>query len=239
MKKLMKAVAALMLMIIAVCTVGCVKDSGNSSYYGHECVDLGLPSGTLWATCNVGADKPEGYGNYFAWGEIQPKETYNWSNYKYSIGDGVWIPNPGVWEDLYLTKYCTLSSLGNNGFTDNQTTLFPEDDAAEANWSRGWRMPTREDWQELLDNTTNTWTTQDGVNGKLFTAANGKSLFLPAAGSCVGDESASGHYWSMSLNAGYPHYAMGLYFVSDDCVLIDECRRDGFSVRPVHSVHVK
>ena len=77
----MKAVAALMLMMTMVCTIGCVKKPSNISYYGHDGVDLGLPSGTLWATCNVGADTPEGYGDYFAWGETYPKDTYNWSNY--------------------------------------------------------------------------------------------------------------------------------------------------------------
>ena len=236
MKKVMKVVAALMLTMTMVCTIGCVKKPSNISYYGHDCVDLGLPSGTLWATCNVGADTPEGYGDYFARGEINPKDTYNWSNYKYSIGEGVWIHNSGIWDSLYLTKYCSLSSYGNNGYIDNQTTLFPEDDAAEMNWSRGWRMPTKDEWQELLDNTTNTWTTQNGVNGRLFTAANGKSLFLPAAGSSMGDEGVRGFYWSLSLNAGFPHYAIDLYFWDENCIIMDGCRRDGFSVRPVHSL---
>ena len=124
----------------------------------HEYVDLGLPSGLLWATCNVGANAPEEYGDYFAWGEIVPKDVYNWSTYQYYDGSN-------------LAKY-----TGSDGLT----TLLPGDDAATTNWSNGWRMPTKEEWQELLDNTTNKWTTQNGVNGRLFTGSNGNSLFLPA-----------------------------------------------------------
>ena len=97
-------------------------NSGGGSGDEHAYVDLGLPSGTLWATCNVGADTPEGYGDYFAWGETQPKDVYNWSNYQYCNGS-----------HDQLTKYCNNSSYGYNGFTDNLTTLQPGDDAATAN----------------------------------------------------------------------------------------------------------
>lgn len=121
----------------------------------HEYVDLGLPSGTLWATCNVGANAPEEYGDYFAWGEIQPKDYYDESTYQYCIGSY-----------NTLTKYCNNSSYGYNGFTDNLTTLQPEDDAATANWGAGWRMPTKGEWEELYNNTTCTWTTQNNVSGR-------------------------------------------------------------------------
>ena len=89
----------------------------------HEWVDLGLPSGTLWATCNVGASSPEGYGDYFAWGETEPKDYYDWSTYKWCNGN-----------EVTLTKYCTDSFFGYNGFTDGKTELDPEDDAAYVNW---------------------------------------------------------------------------------------------------------
>ena len=195
----------------------------------HEYVDLGLPSGLLWATCNVGADSPEDYGDYFAWGETQPKSTYNWSTYQYC-------------NDYYntLTKYCNNSGYGYNGFTDNLTTLLPEDDAATANWGDGWRMPTNEEWQELYNNTTVTWTQQNGVNGRLFTAANGNSLFLPAAG-YRGGVSLNGagtldYCWSSSLYTDSPNYAWYFYFSSD---LYDMHyyggRCVGQSVRPVRS----
>ena len=156
------------LFILLMSVMGMTNAKAQDS---HEYVDLGLPSGLLWATCNVGANAPEEYGDYFAWGETQPKDTYNWSNYQYCMGNS-----------NTLTKYCNNASYGYNGYTDDLTTLQPGDDAATAQWGSGWRMPTKDEWQELLDNTTTTWTTQDGVNGRLFTAANGNSLFLPAAG---------------------------------------------------------
>ena len=108
---------------------------------GHDYTDLGLPSGTLWATCNVGANVPENYGDFFAWGEVSAKSSYSWSNYKYCNGDF-----------NSLTKYCSMSSFGDNGFTDNLKVLEPSDDAATANWGQDWRMPTVEEMRELRDN---------------------------------------------------------------------------------------
>ena len=195
---------------------------------GHVYVDLGLPSGTLWATCNVGATNPEDYGDYFAWGETQPKSDYSSSNYQY-------------WNGSYntLTKYCNNASYGYNGFTDNLTTLQPSDDAATAQWGSGWRMPTKEEWQELLNNTTNVWTTQNGVKGRLFTASNGNSLFLPAAGYYDGtglyDAGSYGIYWSSSLYTDSPYYAWDLLFDSGNCGVDVGYRFDGFTVRPVRS----
>ena len=194
----------------------------------HEYVDLGLPSGLLWATCNVGATSPEDYGDYFAWGETQPKDTYDWSTYQYCNGSY-----------NTLTKYCSNSSYGYNGFTDNLTTLLPEDDAATANWGGNWRMPTKEEFQELYNNTTVTWTTQNGVNGRLFTASNGNSLFLPAAGgrydSSLLDAGIYGDYWSSSLDTDYLLLAWLLYFGSDDYGMYSDSRYCGQSVRPVRS----
>ena len=192
----------------------------------HEYVDLGLPSGTLWATSNVGADTPEGYGDYFAWGETKPKSTYDWTTYKYANG-----------KDDKLTKYCNESDYGYNGFTDKLTVLQSGDDAATANWGSDWCMSTKEQWEELRKNTTNKWTTQNGVNGLLFTASNGNSLFLPAAGyRWIGEfheVGLRGDYWSSSLNTDSPDYAW--YFDSDyyDMAYIDRC--SGHSVRAVRS----
>ena len=196
----------------------------------HEYVDLGLPSGLLWATCNVGADTPEAYGDYFAWGETQPKSTYNWSTYQYCNGSR-----------NRLTKYCSNSSFGYNGFTDNLTTLLPEDDAATANWGANWRMPTKEEWQELRYNTTYVWTTQNGVNGRLFTANNGNSLFLPVAGSRWDDELHNagyyGKYWSSSLGTDNPRGAWNLSFDSYFTYEDFNNRYYGFSVRPVRDIN--
>ncbi len=197
----------------------------------HEYVDLGLPSGLLWATCNVGAETPEDYGDYFAWGETLPKNTYDWSTYQYCMGS-----------IITMTKYCTDSGYGYNGFTDNLTTLLPEDDAATANWGADWRMPTKEEWQELYQNTTLTWNTQNGVNGWLFTASNGNSLFLPAAGCRSGssliDAGSFAFCWSSSLGTDYPYVAWGFYFdsgYSGYCGMSYDTRFFGHSVRGVRS----
>ena len=200
----------------------------------HAYVDLGLPSGLLWATCNVGANAPEDYGDYFAWGETESKDTYKWNTYQYGTG--------GNYEYYYymrFTKYCTDSNYGYNGFTDNLTTLLPEDDAATANWGSGWRMPTQAEFQELLDNTTMTRTQQNGVDGRLFTAANGNSLFLPTAGYRYSSSliyARSYHrYWSSSLNTDYPYSAW--HFCGDPGYYgMESCDRYfGFPVRPVRS----
>ena len=201
--------------------------SGNVE---HEYVDLGLPSGTLWATCNVGADTPEEYGNYFSWGETQTKSAYYWSNYQHCIGNS-----------NQLTKYCPNPSFGYNGFSDTLIILLPEDDAATVNWGNDWRIPTQEEWQELGDNTIHTWTIQNGVSGCLFTATNGNSLFIPAAGMYTENNfiqaNSVGHYWSSSLTTDYlyPYDANNLLFSSDRFEISGNFRYRGFSVRPIRS----
>ena len=196
----------------------------------HEYVDLDLPSGTLWATMNIGANSPEEYGDYFAWGETTPKDVYNWSTYKWCNGDYA-----------LLTKYCTNSSYGYNGFTDGKTELDPEDDAATANWGEEWRMPSKDQIQELINNCTTEWTTVNGVNGRLFTSNhNGASLFLPAAGyrwdSSLDDGGTYGGYWSRTLDSSYPDDACNVYFSSDDVDWYGSHRGDGRSVRAVRVV---
>ena len=189
-------------------------------------VDLGLPSGTLWAMMNLGADAPEEYGDYFAWGETEPKEDYDWDTYKWCKGS---------WDNL--TKYCYDSSCGNNGFTDGLTELKPNDDAATVNRGSEWQMPNNAQWQELVDNCTWTWTTQNNVNGCLVTGTNGKSIFLPAAGFIIGTESRfsgeCGYYWSSSLNSEYTYQANYLSFDSDRHNSSFGNRDHGRLVRPV------
>ena len=135
---------------------------------GREYVDLGLPSGTLWATMNVGATRPEEFGDYFAWGETAPKDEYTWENYKWCNGN--------QWE---LTKYCMVSDKGYNGFVDDKAELDPEDDAAYVNWGPLWRMPTYEQACELLDNCTSQLTYRNDIYGVLVTGPNGNTLFFP------------------------------------------------------------
>jgi hypothetical protein len=190
-------------------------------------VDLGLPSGLLWATRNVGASSPEDYGDYFAWAETQPKSYYDWSTYQYTCNDS----RKG------LTKYCTNSSFGCNGFIDNLTILQPGDDAATANY--GGRMPTKEEWQELNNYCTSVWTTQNGVNGRRFTGPNGNTLFLPAAGrrwhDGLGYAGDYGCFWSSSLHTGYPDGAWSFDFGSGGTYVYSSNRYDGRSVRAVRS----
>ena len=219
-------VARAVLLVLLLSVVGMSQSLAQTE--AHEYVDLGLPSGTLWATCNIGANSPEDYGDYFAWGETQPKDYYDWNTYQYCEGSY-----------NTLTKYCNDSSYGYNGFTDTLTVLLPEDDAATANWGSGWRMPTKKEWQELYQNTTHTWTTQNGVNGRLFTAANGASLFLPAAGYRWSDElryaGGGGYYWLSSLDTDYPNGALGFCIDSGYWGGYGGERNYGRSVRAVRS----
>ena len=191
----------------------------NFKYCGY--VDLGLPSGIKWATCNVGAETPEEYGDYFAWGETEPKDYYYWDTYKYYNGS----------YDT-MTKYSTK---------DYKTTLELSDDAARVNWGGAWRMPTKAEQKELRNsfNCSWKWTTQNGVKGyKVTSKKNGNSIFLPAAGShdYYGFSGAGsyGNYWSSSLYTSYRTSAYNLDFNSSD---VDwdggYGRYYGFSVRAV------
>ena len=203
----------------------------------HEYVDLGLPSGTLWATCNIGAENPEDYGLYFAWGETtgytqdtSDGHSFDWTSYKYTIDK---------WNTL--TKYCNRSDYGYNGFTDTLTELLPEDDTAYVNWGSGWRTPSMEQFDELINSsyTTTTWTSQNGVYGRKITSkSNGNSLFLPAAGyrndTSLDDVGSGGNAWSRTLSTGNP-YGWGLYFSSSNFGTSNYHRCLGRSVRPVRS----
>ena len=188
----------------------------------HEYVDLGLS--VKWATCNVGANKPEDYGDYFAWGETEPKRTYKWRTYK-------WYRD----SEESQTKYCTRSRCGT---VDNKTVLEAADDAACANWGGSWRMPTHAELTELQGQCTWTWTTQNGVKGyKVTSKRNGNSIFLPAAGYRNGSSlcraGRRGEYWSSSLYADYPVTAWVVCIYSDSKYGSNRYRYHGLSVRPV------
>ena len=200
---------------------------GDEPVTDHEWVDLGLPSGTLWATCNVGANSPEDYGDYFAWGETETKEVYSWETYKWCNGSA-----------LTLTKYCTNPTYG-SGFFDDKTELDPEDDAAYVNWGSSWRMPTLEQLQELVENCTWTWTQQNGVNGSMVTGPNGNTIFLPAAShywnESLNAEGSQGRYWSYTL-AGNSYGAIRLYFDSAKASISNNDYR--FYGLPIRAVRV-
>ena len=199
----------------------------------HEFIDLGLPSGTLWATSNVGAESPEDVGDYFAWGETEPKdvptEYYNFTNYLYCKGTG-----------LTLTKYCSQSSYGYNGFTDELTELLPGDDAATINWGSDCQMPSKEQFQELIQYSTITLTTQNGVSGRKVTSnINGKSIFFPFTGyffeNGISDKDKQAYYWSRSLYTSEPAYSQALTFYTNinNISCSRQIRAFGCCVRPV------
>ena len=195
---------------------------------GFEYVDLELPSGTLWATCNVGASNPTEYGLYFQWGDtigytkdqVGKDKQFNRANYKWNpSGDG-----------STFTKYNTTSA-----------TLELEDDAAHANMGGSWHMPTLTQIYELINtaNTTSTWTTQDGVNGRLFTSKKdpSKSIFIPAAGfawdTLVDNSGSLGYVWPSMLDTGSTCFVQILYFYSGYVSLLLSSRCNGLSVRGV------
>ena len=180
-------------------------EGGNEKHQGYEYVDLGLS--VKWATCNVGASSPEGYGEYFAWGETSSKTRYEEFNCK--------------------TYRKTMTDISGDA----------QYDVAKAKWGGDWRMPTEEEMQELLDECTWTWEEKEGVKGCKVTGPNGNSIFLPAAGnrngSSLSSDGISGSYWS-STQGGYDGYdAYYLYFHSGVHCKRSNLRDNGQSVRPV------
>ena len=213
------AVAEIDSVTFAVPDVPVLPDTSVTPQY--EAVDLGLS--VKWATFNVGATKPEEYGGYYAWGETEEKENYDWSTYKWCNGS----------YDTQ-TKYCTNSSYGT---VDNKTTLDLEDDVAHVKWGGSWRMPTSDEIKELRRECNWQWTSLNGVNGHRVTGPNGNSIFLPAAGCRYGTvldgRGIHGYYWSSSLYYYYCSNAYLLVLRNGYYEWDDHLRCDGFSVRPV------
>ncbi len=195
------------------------EKSFNTLINGHDWVDLGLPSGLKWATCNVGASSPEEYGNYYAWGETEPAPGNNYSGANCEA-DGL-----------------SISELQSQGIIDGDHNLTPSHDAATADWGGIWRMPTEAEQQELLNNCTWEWTVQGGKNGCKVTGPNGNNIFLPAAGLRNGSSlyyaGERGHYRSSSPDESDSSYACYLYFKSSFQNVSWSYRHFGRSVRPV------
>ena len=195
-------------------------------FTGHDYVDLGLPSGLLWATMNVGAYSPDDYGDYFAWGETTTKSNYDWETYKWCKGD---------YDSL--TKYNTNSSYGT---VDNKTVLELDDDAAHVNWGGNWSIPSKDEFEELINNCTWTWMTQGGHEGyKVTSNSNENSIFLPAAGHSNGtslvNAGVDGSYCSRSFYSSsepYRIWGLGFYF-GGHYFTGTGSRYCGQSVRPV------
>ena len=202
------------------------NSTGQSGYSATtpEAVDLGLS--VKWASFNVGATKPEGYGDYFAWGETKPKSTYTWTTYTLAKGS-----------HTSLTKYCTDESYGYNGFTDGKKRLDSSDDAATASLGKGWRMPTVSELEELKRNCERTWTTVNGVVGCLLTSTiNGNSIFIPQAGvrADSGNMSTSGGYcWTSDLDYD-PYAAYNIVFSENSLGYSAIARFCGLPIRAVY-----
>ena len=201
-------------------TVEALAWEGYYPYNGYEYVDLGLPSGLKWATCNVGANNPEDYGNYYEWGETATKSEYT--------------------SDNSLTYALDISELQAQGIIDGNKNLTPQHDAATVNWGGTWRMPTHDEQEELLSECTWKWTTQNGVNGYRVTGSNGNSIFLPAAGYRSGSSlyraGEYGQYWSstpLESNSDYAYYLFFSSISSSNHLVSYDKRYFGQSVRPV------
>ena len=204
------------LIMLAVMFLGAVGHAAD----GVEAVDLGLS--VKWANMNVGAKKASGFGTYFAWGETKSKDYYSWNTYAWSKGDS-----------QFLTKYSN---------TDRRSQLAPVDDAAHVNLGGGWRMPTVDEFEELINNCTWEWTTQDGVNGYNVTSKKtGNSIFLPITGfryyADTQFRSIMGVYWTSSLYTGNPNKAWCLEFnFSDIKVHYGNLSSNRFSGRCIRAV---
>ena len=197
----------------AVADINVQAETDLPSGVVYASVDLGLPSGTLWATHNIGATKPEEYGNLFAWGATEP----------YRLNGTTPIDNTNNYASSYANKI--------------QHDLYPNEDAATVHWGKGWKMPTKAQFDELLANTTDGWTAINGINGRKFTASNGNYIFFPAAGNVNGGllngRGGYGGYWSRSLNSSADAWRLGFHSSGRSVDALS--RYYGFSVRPVRS----
>lgn len=225
----MKRIYMIMLMIGAMMMSCNPKDDdnhggnnpnvGNEQHNGHEYVDLGLPSGLKWATCNVGANSPEDYGNYYAWGETQTALDNNY------IDD-----NCGSYGK-------SLEELRTLGYIDENNNLTPQYDAAAANWGGNWRMPTKAECRELVNICTWKWARVNRVFGLRVTGPNGNSIFLPAAGyryvSSLYYAESYGYYWSSTPDGSNTSDACYLFFTSGGHRVEYSGRFNGHLVRPV------
>ena len=221
MKKIfLMALAAAMFLGTAGNAKSKVTEESSTSTDIVEAVDLGLS--VRWANMNVGATKITGYGSYFAWGETEPKEYYSWNTYAWSKGD-----------TQFLTKYSK---------EDRNTQLALADDAANANWGGKWRMPTMDEFEELITKCTWEWTTRDGVNGyKVSSKKTGNSIFLPITGCRFYADTQfrgiKGIYWTSTLYTGNPNKAWCLEFnFSDVNVDYGNLSSNRFSGRCIRAV---
>ena len=237
MKKLFLILAMIVSVMLLACSPKDEDENNNSNgdndnniitgtINGHDWIDLGLPSGLKWATCNIGANKPEEYGDYFAWAEISPKESYTEYNYQH-------------WADANGNGYWDVGELTVN--IDISGTQY---DAATNNWGESWRMPTIDEMQELIDHCRWVRTQVNNIRGVKVIGPNGGSIFLPAAsfryGSSLYDAGSYGNYWSSTPY--YDYYGISanriIFSIDDssgsDFEYLDALDRFlGYTVRPI------
>ena len=233
-----KMFAIAVVMMMGVAFTACLSNEEPKPGSDAEYVDLGLPSGTKWGACNLGATKPEEYGDYYAWGETEGKTSFSWGNYTWmQKGKANW---------KYITKYtfddgktqCIWYDDDKKFIGDGKTTLEPKDDAATAKLGSRWRMPTPDDFRELIDKCNWEWAELNGVKGYKVTGTNGNFIFLPAAGhndgSKVEGKEDGGFFWSNSLSSDDSSHADNLKFSSTKApTIIHKGREIGISVRAV------
>jgi hypothetical protein len=211
----------------------CFDEEVSGVNVGYAYVDLGLS--VKWATCNVGANSVMEYGDYFAWGETEPKGVYDCQAYKWSVyGKGPWYDK--------LIKYCNDMAYGGGEYFDYKTILDIEDDAACVNWGGDWRMPTKEEVEELVMNCKCQYvlrkdTCGNSVYGYRVTGVNGNSIFFPTAGFMSGStlrgSALWGNYWSSSLSLNMPGNACFCFFNSGSMIWSVYDRQCGFTIRPI------
>lgn len=222
MNRIYKTFSSIVMFVVTLLFAHIINAQSTCVINGHEYVDLGLPSGTLWATCNVGANNPEDNGDYFAWGETSTKNSYSLNTYQWYNGS-----------KTNITKYNMKSDYGT---VDDKKKLELSDDVANVNWGGSWRLPTLAEVRELKTNCTWTWTKMGEKNGYYVTGPNGNSIFLPTAGykweNDISAPKSDGYYWSSSL-AVSPTRAYSLFFKSSKVSIEYYCREYGRSVRPV------
>ena len=212
----MKKIVLLIVLASSLFVSACQQKEDNPKLgtQNMEAVDLGLFF--KWATCNVGATKPEEYGDYFAWGEVTTKSSYTWGNYAWADGSAD-----------KLTKYCPADGL---------TFLGGDDDAAYKNLGDGWFIPDTNCWEQLKENCDWTWTTQNGVTGYLVTSKkNGNSIFLPCTHNfdySTDASSAGGYYWSSSIEVPYSPWCC-IFNYSGAEICRHGNRYTGLAIRPV------
>jgi len=200
----------------------------SSAQSKHQYVDLGLS--VKWATCNIGADKPEDHGEYFSWGETDNKRINNWETYRFTEGD-----------KNVISKYCSNFQYGWHELADSLSALEPDDDVAHKKWGGNWRIPTKAQMKELIDNCTWTWTTRNEINGYLVTGKKpgytNRSIFIPVTGTYddgkIFNPHKQGSYWSRDCGTVYPPYAYTLELSAREASIGMRSRCESIAVRPV------